>query len=53
MSEQLLAVGSGGSGGSGGSLGVLIGEVRDWFGKYIYVMNPRDLDVIALWAIHT
>lgn len=53
MSEQMLAVGSGGSGGSGGSLGVLIGEVRDWFGKYIYVMNPRDLDVIALWAIHT
>ena len=47
MSEQMLVVGS------GGSLGGLMAEVRDWFGKYIYVMNPRDLDVIALWAIHT
>jgi hypothetical protein len=48
-----LGGGSGGSVGSGGSLGGLIGEVRTWFGNYIKVIDESDLDVLALWAIHT
>jgi hypothetical protein len=48
-----LGGGSVASGGSGGSLGGLIEQVRDWFGNYIKVMNEPDLDVLALWAIHT
>jgi hypothetical protein len=54
MSLQLLkSVGSGGSGGSVGSVGALLGEVRTWFSRYIFVMHERDLDVIALWTLHT
>ena len=48
-----LGGGSGGSVGSGGSLGELIGDVRTWFGNYIKVIDESDLDVLALWAIHT
>jgi len=42
-----------GSVGSVGSLGALLWETRQWFSKYVFVMHDRDLDVIALWAIHT
>ena len=48
-----LGGGSGGSVSSGGSLGELIGDVRTWFGNYIKVIDESDLDVLALWAIHT
>lgn len=44
---------SGGSVGVGGSLSDLIGEIRTWLGTYIKVMDESDLDVLALWALHT
>jgi hypothetical protein len=48
-----LGGGSVAFGGSGGSLVGLIEQVRHWFGNYIKVMNEPDIDVLALWAIHT
>lgn len=51
--DSLAPVGSVGSTGSGGSLDALIGDVRYWFSRYIFVMHEKDLDVITLWAIHT
>jgi hypothetical protein len=53
MNQSLTENGPVGSGGSVGSLSDLIEEVRDWFARYVFVMNDRDLDVLALWAIHT
>jgi hypothetical protein len=50
---DLTPGGSVGSVGSGGSLDALIGDVRAWFARYVFVMHERDLDVIALWAVHT
>ena len=31
----------------------LIGEVRDWFARFVATMTPGDLDLLALWAVHT
>ena len=45
--------GLGGSVGSVGSLSDLITEVRDWFARYVFVLRDSDLDLLALWAIHT
>lgn len=28
-------------------------EVRDWFARYVRTTTPGDLDVLALWAVHT
>lgn len=54
MMNQSLAENSPvGSVGSVGSMSDLIEEVRDWFARYVFVMHDRDLDVLALWAIHT
>ena len=53
MNQRITENGPVGSGGSVGSLSDLIEEVRDWFARYVFVMNDRDLDVLALWAIHT
>lgn len=39
--------------GSDGYLSDLIEDVRTWFGTYIKVIDESDLDVLALWAIHT
>lgn len=39
--------------GSDGYLSDLIKDVRTWFGTYIKVIDESDLDVLALWAIHT
>lgn len=36
-----------------GSLSELLDETRAWYQKYIYVVNDKDLDVLALWTIHT
>jgi hypothetical protein len=46
-------VGSGGSGGSGGSLDQVLNETRAWFKRFVYTTDDKDLDVIALWTIHT
>lgn len=43
----------GGSGGSGGSLAVCLDTVRAWLSRYIVVMKDQDLDILALWIIHT
>jgi len=43
----------GGSVGVGGSLSDLIDEIRTWLETYIKVMDESDLDVLALWALHT
>ena len=51
MTHQVL--GAVGSGGSGGSLGDLIQEVRDWLAQFVFVLRVSDLDLLALWAIHT
>jgi energy-coupling factor transporter ATP-binding protein EcfA2 len=31
----------------------LLGDVRAWFARYLFVMDERDLDVLALWTVHT
>jgi hypothetical protein len=36
-----------------GSLSEVLGETRAWYQKFIYVVNDTDLDVLALWTIHT
>lgn len=41
------------SGGSVGSLSALIDEVKTWLGTYVKVMEDSDLDILALWALHT
>jgi len=35
------------------SLRDLLREVRDWFARYVFVLRESDLDVLALWAVHT
>lgn len=45
--------GSGGLSGSAGSLSGLLGEVRNWFARYVFVLRDSDLDLLALWAVHT
>jgi len=42
-----------GSSGLVGSLGGLIQEVRDWLANHIFVLRESDLDLLALWVIHT
>jgi hypothetical protein len=43
----------GGSAGVDSSLSDLIEEIRTWLGTFIKVMDESDLDVLALWALHT
>lgn len=31
----------------------LLMEVRGWFARYVFVLKAEDLDLLALWAIHT
>jgi hypothetical protein len=31
----------------------LLNEVREWFGIYISTVTDADLDLLALWAVHT
>ena len=37
----------------GSILGVTLTVVRDWFGRFVRVSDPLDLDLLALWAAHT
>lgn len=32
---------------------LLLDDVRSWFADFIRVMNDDDLDLLALWAVHT
>ena len=50
---EIIESGSGGSTSSGGSLGDLIQEVREWLARFVFVLRDSDLDLLALWAIHT
>lgn len=43
----------GGSGDSGGSLGDALDLTRAWISRFILVVDENDLDVIALWILHT
>lgn len=52
--------GSPGSPGLAGSMerggtktGHVLDEVRDWFGRFVCTMDDADLDLLALWAVHT
>jgi hypothetical protein len=45
--------GSGVYGGSGRNLSECLDVVRTWLSRYIVVMQERDLDILALWIIHT
>ena len=49
----MASAGSTDSTDSDGSLGDLIQEVRDWFARFVFVLRDSDLDLLALWAIHT
>jgi hypothetical protein len=40
-------------GGYGGSLGVCLDQVRSWLERYIVVIKDQDLDILALWIVHT
>lgn len=31
----------------------LLNDVRDWFGRFVRTMTPSDLDLLALWAVHS
>lgn len=42
-----------GSVGYVGSLDELINETRAWFRRFVFVTDESDLDIIALWTIHT
>ena len=53
MPGAVGAVGSVGSVGYGGSLGVCLDQVRFWLSRFIVVIREPDLDVLALWIIHT
>lgn len=53
MTNSTLDVGSVGSTDSVGSLGWLLDIVRAWFARFIYVVDENDLDIIALWTVHT
>jgi len=50
---EIIEPGSTDSTDSDGSLGDLIQEVRDWFARFVFVLRDSDLDLLALWAIHT
>jgi len=39
--------------GSAYSMGELLEILRNWFGRYIYFQDQRDLDILPLWTIHT
>ena len=39
--------------GSAYSMGELLDILRNWFGRYIYFQDQRDLDILPLWTIHT
>src|SRR5699024_11211952 len=45
--------GSDGYDGSDGSNMGVLGTVRDWLARFIYPMDGRDLDLLALWIAHT
>ena len=47
------AVNSPDSTGSGGSMAEALSLLREWFSKYVYVQDERDLDIIALWTLST
>lgn len=53
MSGLVNGVGSAGFGDSVESLGELLDEVRAWYARFIFVVNESDLDIIALWTVHT
>lgn len=36
-----------------GSLEQVIDEVRNWYKRFVFVTSESDLDIIALWTIHT
>jgi hypothetical protein len=36
-----------------GSLDELLNEVRGWFKRFVFTTDENDLDIIALWTIHT
>lgn len=47
------AVGLGGSVSSVGSFEGVLTDVRDWFSRFVCVMDDLDLDLLTLWAAHT
>jgi len=36
-----------------GSLDELLNEVRAWFKRFVFTTDENDLDILALWTIHT
>lgn len=36
-----------------GELDDLLHETRDWFKRFVFTTDENDLDIIALWTIHT
>ena len=49
----MIAVGSVGSTDSVGSLGDTVTAVRDWLKRFIFAVNESDLEIVALWIVHT
>lgn len=39
--------------GSAGTMREIVENLRSWLERYILVSDPKDLDIIALWIIHT
>jgi len=51
--DLLEAIGSASFTGLADSMGEILRDVRTWFSRYMFVLDPRDLDVLALWTVHT
>jgi hypothetical protein len=43
----------GSAGSSGSHTGVVLNRIRNWLQRFICPMDPRDLDLLTLWAAHT
>jgi hypothetical protein len=53
MTNAPIQTNPSGSVGSVGSMNELLNMTREWFARFIYIVNETDLDVIALWTVHT
>ena len=31
----------------------LLDDIKEWFGRFIAVTDPDDLNILSLWTVHT
>ena len=32
---------------------MLLDDIKEWFGRFIAVTDPDDLNILSLWTVHT